>query len=158
MGDPRIARTEIGLSDTEPNSPDPVLETYFRQQLELLYADPFQGLAANDATKLGKHDEVTVEQAQCEGEEVYEFRLFTTSSALGPASLGGGDFSHRIALRSPSPAGGGSRFTARGRPDEYYFAGHAGLELAEQYLEAAVSGQDIIDGLKMKWVCCFVLG
>lgn len=157
MDDHSIDRTDIGLSTTGPNSPDPVLAAYFRQQLEQLYADPSPALVANDATESGDAGGATVEQIQGEDEDEYDFRLFARPSTSGPASVGTNNVAQRIALRSPSPAGGESGFTCEGRPTEYYFAGHTGAELAEQYYRAAVSDQDVVEGLKMRWVCGFAL-
>lgn len=151
MDDHNIDRIDIGLSATGPNSPDPVLAAYFRQQLEQLYADPSPALVANDATESGDVGGTTVEQIQGEDEEEYDFRLFARPSTSGPASVGTNNVAQRIALRSPSPAGGESGFTCEGRPTEYYFAGHTGAELAEQYYRAAVSDQDVVEGLKMRW-------
>ena len=152
MDDHSIGRADIESPTFEANSPDPVLETYFRQQLEQLYAGSSQALAASDGTEVDNHGETTVEHVPGEAEEEYEFRLFTRPSASGPALVGANNVPQRIALRSPSPAGRESGFTCGRRPDEYYFAGHTGAELAEQYARAAVSGQNIIEGLKIRWV------
>ena len=146
-----IGRAEIESSTTEPNSPDPILETYFRQQLEQLYADPSQAFIANDRTEFNNHDNATVEKVQGEVEGEYDFRLFTKPS------VGASNVPQRIALRSPSPARGVSGFTTSGRPDKYYFAGHTHAELSREYERAAVSGQDVIEGLRIRWVCCFAL-
>lgn len=157
MGDRSIGRAEIESSTTEPNSPNPVLETYYRQQLEQLYADSSQALPANDIKELGNIAGATPEQVQGEDEEEYEFRLFTRPSAPGPTSAGASNVLQRIALRSPSPASDIPAFVNGRRPDEYYFAGDTGGELAEQFAQAAVSGQDIMEGLKIRWVYYFVL-
>lgn len=157
MVDRSIGRTDLVSPISEPNSPDPVLESYFRQQLEQLYADPSQALATNDGTEVDQIRGASVEQVQTEDREEYDFRLFTRPHASGTASVGASNGPQRIAIRSPSPAGGESGFTSAGRPDNYYFAGDTGAELAEQYARAAVSGQDIVEGLKMRWVCRFVL-
>lgn len=151
MDNRSIGRADIETSTTEPKSPNPVLETFYRQQLEQLYADPSQTLAS-DGTDHGNVGGATVEQVQGEDEEEYDFRLFTRPSASGPASVGASNILQRIALRSPSPASGESGFTSGRRPDKYYFAGDTGRELTEQYERAAVSGQDIIEGLKIRWV------
>lgn len=155
MEDRCIDRTELDSPTSAPNSPDPVLESYFRQQLEQLYADPSQPLPTNDETELLEPVETTVEQVQGKDEEEYDFRLFKRVS--GPASVGARTEPQRITLGSSSPPGGESGFTSGGRSDKYYFTGDTGAELAEQYARAAVSGQDIIEGLKMRWVCCSVL-
>lgn len=157
MGDRSIGRADIESSTTEPNSPNPALETYYRQQLEQLYAEPSEAVAANDGAELGNIGGATTESVQGEDEEEYDFRLFKRPSELGPASVGASNVLQRIALRSPSPASGESAFANGRRPDEYYFTGDTGRELAEQYAQAAVSGQDIMEGLKMRWVGCCVL-
>ena len=157
MGDRSIGRADIESSTTELNSPNPALETYYRHQLEHLYAEPSEALAVNDAAESGNIDGATTEQAEGEDEEEYDFRLFKRASEPGPASVGASNVLQRIALRSPSPAGGESAFINGRRPDKYYFAGDAGRELAEQYAQAAVSGQDIMEGLKMRWVRYLVL-
>ena len=157
MGDRSIGRADLESSTTEPDSPNPDLETYYRQQLEQLYTDPSQALAANDGTELGHLVGATAELVQGKDEEEYDFRLFTRPSASGPASAGASNVLQRIALRSPSPTSGGSAFVDGRRPDSYYFAGDTGGELAAQYAQAAVSGQDIMQGLKMRWVHRFVL-
>ena len=153
MGDRSIVRIDLESSTSEPNSPDPALESYFRQQLEQLYADPSQALAASDGTQKGKNDQAIAENTQDDDDEEYEFRLFRRPLVSGPALIGTSSGPQRIALRSPSPAGDGLHFVNGGRPDEYYFSGDTSAELAEQYAQAAVSGQDIISGLKLRWVC-----
>ena len=153
MGDRNIGRMDRESSTSEPNSPDSVLESYLRQQLEKLYADPSEALAASDGTQKDKNDQAIAENAQGDDDDKeYEFHLFRRSLVSGPA-LNGTSGPQRIALRSPSPAGDGPHFVNGGRPDEYYFSGNTSAELAEQYAQAAVSEQDIISGLKIRWVC-----
>lgn len=156
--DDRSISLDLESPTSDPNSPDPILESYFRQQLQQLYADPSQPLATNVQTESVKLGGATVEQVQGEDEEEYDFRLFKRPLASGPASVGASTGPQRIALRSPSPADGELGFTSGGRPEKYYFAGDVGSELAGQYARAAVSGQDIIEGLKMRWVCCLYSG
>lgn len=152
MGDRSIGRADIESSTTEPNSPNPALETYYRQQLEQLYAEPSEALAVNDAIESGNIGGATIQQVPGEDEEEYDFLLFKRPSEPGLASVGASNVLQRIALRSPSPARGESAFANGGRPDKYYFAGDTGRELAEQYAQTAVSGHDIMEGLKMRWV------
>lgn len=148
-----IECTELESPTTEANSPDPVLESYYLQQLQQQYADPSQALAPHGGAELDTTHEAASEKAQCERVEEYDFRLFTRPSALGPASVGTGNGPQRVTLSSPSPVGDALGLTSRGRPDEYYFSGATSPELAEQYTRAAVSGQEIMEGLKMRWVC-----
>ena len=153
MGDHSVGRIDLESSTSEPNSPDPVLKSYFRQQLEKLYADPSQALAASDGTQKDKNEQAITENAQDDDDEEYEFHLYRRTLVSGPALNGTSSGPQRIALRSPSPAGDGLYFVNGGRPDGYYFSGGTSAELAEQYAQAAVSGQDIISGLKVRWVC-----
>ena len=148
-----IHRTDLESPTTQQSSPDPVLESYFRQKLQQLFPDPSQGLAANDGTEVDKICGGTIEQTLGDKEEKYAFRLFTRPSASGPASVGTSKDPRQITIRSPSPAGGDLTLTCRGRPENYYFTGDTSPELAEQYVQAAVSGQDIIEGFQMRWVC-----
>ncbi len=146
MPDRSIDRTALESPTTEPSSPDPVLESRFRQQLEQRYADPLDASVGNDGTDV----DGAVEQAPSDREE-YDFRLFARP-AVAPTGA------QRITLRSASPAAGReSGLTGSGRPDGYYFTGATGPELAEQYARAAVSSGDVIEGLGVRWVCCFVL-
>ena len=151
-----IGRIHLESSTAQPNCPDPVLESYFRQRLEQLYAAPSPTLAAHDESKLDSLGGATVENAQGEDEEEYDFRLFTRPS--GTASAGTSNVPQRIALRSSSPADGKLGFANGGRADGYYFAVQTDAELAEQYARAAVSGQGIIEGLKMRWVFSLAFG
>ena len=153
MEDRSIDRTNLESSVTEPNSPDPALESFYRQQLQQLYAEPSLAFAADGGTELDTVCGAAAEQLQGDEEDGYEFHLFTRSSALGLASVGTSKGPQRIALRSPSPADSGLGFKSRGRPDSYYFTGDTGLELAKQYAQAAVSGQNVIESLKSSWVC-----
>ena len=154
MDDHSIGRADLESLITEQNSPDPVLESYFRQQLQQRYADPSQALAASGGTEIDTAHGAISEQPQSDKGEVYDFPLFARPSASGPASVGLNNGPQRITLRSPSPARDSLGLISGGRPDEYYFAGDTGPELTEQYTQAAVSGQDIIEGLSMRWVCC----
>ena len=152
MDDRSIDRIDLESSTPEPNSPDPDLESYFRQKLEQLYANPSQALVARDGCQ------ATAENAQDRNDKEYEFRLFRRPLVSGPALIDTSSGPQRITLRSPSPAGDGLHFVNGGRPDEYYFSGDTSSELAQQYAQAAISEQDIISGLKLRWVCWLAAG
>ena len=159
-----ITRTDLVSPDPEPNkNPDPILESYCRQRLEELYADSSSSDEALNEEKDGNEVNparraTPLEEApgdRTNGEE-YKFRLFARPPAL---SVDASSVHRRmITLRSLSPAVGGnglgrSSSASRGRPDDYYFAGETSAELAAQYAHAATSGQEIIEGLKRRWVC-----
>lgn len=153
MDDRSVERTDLESPTTEAN-PDPVLQSYYLQQLQQQYADPSQALAlaVNGGADSDAAHGAASEQAQDEKAEEYDFRLFTRTSALGTAHIGTSNGPQRVTLRSPSPVGNALVLASRGRPDEYYFAGLTSPELADQYTRAAVSGPEIIEGLKMRWV------
>lgn len=154
MEDHSIDRADLDSPTTEPNSPDPILQSYFRQQLQQRYADPSQTLTTNNGAEVDSTRGSATEQVQPDQEDAYDFRLFTRPSNSGLASIGKSSAPQRITLKSPSPAAGGLDPESGGRPDTYYFTGDTGSELAEQYARAAVSGEDVDEGLKMRWVCC----
>ena len=153
MDDRSIDRTNLESPVTEPNSPDPALESFYRQQLQQLYADPSLAFAAHGGTESDTACGAAAEQIQGDESDGYEFHLFTRSFASGLVSVGTSNGPQRITLRSPSPADDGLGFTSGGRPDNYYFTGDTGVELAKQYTQAAVSGQDVIEGFRRSWVC-----
>ena len=157
MNDHSIDRTNLESPVTEPSSPDLALESFYRQQLRQLYADPSPAFAAHGETESDTACAAAAEQIQRDDPDGYEFRLFTRSSAWGQASVGTSNDPQRITLRSPSPADGGLGFKIGGRPDNHYFTGDTGPELAKQFAQAAVSGQDVIDGLKRSCVCYMCL-
>ena len=153
MDERSIDRTNLESPVIEPNSPDLALESFYRQQLQQLYADPSLAFAAHGGTESDTACGATAKRIQDDDADDYEFHLFTRSSALGLASVGKSNGPQRITLRSPSPADGGLGFESGGRPDNYYFTGDTSLELAKQYTQTAMSGQDVIEGLKRSWVC-----
>ena len=153
MDERSIDRTNLESPVTEPNSPDPAFESFYRQQLQQLYADPSLAFTAHGGTESDTACDTAAEQIQGDEADGYEFHLFTRSFASGLASVGTSNGPQRITLRSPSPADHDLGFTSGGRPDNYYFAGNTGVELAKQYTQAVVSGQDVIEGLKRSWVC-----
>ena len=85
-----------------------------------------------------------------EDTEEYEFRLFSGSNAADTVH---GKTLQRIAIRSPSPFNGDPGFVIPQRPSEYYFTGKLDVSCEEEFLAAAVSGDEVLKGLGVKWVC-----
>lgn len=79
-------------------------------------------------------------------EDAFQFRLFSKKAALDPEA-------QRIVLRSPTPTNQNPGFLVPSRPDSYYFTNASSIEKLQQYQQAAVTGDDIIKGLKYIWVC-----
>lgn len=81
--------------------------------------------------------------------EAFEFPLFSKKSASAP----GNTSFQRIILRSPTPTNQNPGFLKSQRPVAYYFTDVISPVKAEQYQSAAMTGEDIIAGLKTRWVC-----
>ena len=93
-----------------------------------------------------------VEQNTSHEDEAYSFRLFAKSGVPGPQE-GEEQGPPKISLRSPSPASGEPGFVHTERSVTYYFTGETSAERAEQYRIAAVSGEQLLQGLGTRWVC-----
>lgn len=76
-------------------------------------------------------------------EDEFEFRLFATPGKPTTAV--------RVRVRSPTPAHGEPGFVQPRRSDGYYFTG-SNNEKAEQYRDAAVTGEELVKGLRVRWV------
>lgn len=153
----RVSREDFGVdADSARSSPvDEALEARFREQFQDLYDTPVVGIApvdediAVDDAGVRPLDAVDDEQV-----EDYEFRLFSGSNSKEAATSNGAV--QRIAIRSPTPTSGDPGFVNPRRPDNYYFTGPLDSERAEQIAAAAISGEEIFQGLKLKWVRAIV--
>lgn len=137
-------------SSDESNSHDPELEARFREQLSRSYDESVQ-VEDKDRDGSRSGNGVLAKEVDNEDEEVYEFRLFKKPSGPEISNRSHHIF-QKIALRSPTPESGEPGFLKPRRPDNYYFTGDANAELVEQYQRAAVSGAEILEGLKARWV------
>jgi len=81
----------------------------------------------------------------------YEFRLFA-KPAKGTAQEKIGNTLQKIALRSPTPADRDPGFMQARRPDSFYFTGRGNPEQAKRFQESAVSAEDIMKNVSMRWV------
>lgn len=139
-----VQRSEIASrsSSTEPSA----LDAASREQLEESYHQKLRDWCVNENeldTKMGAAGgDVIVEPC----EDAFEFRLFSKKSALVPGA-------QRIVLRSPTPTNQNPGFLVPSRPDSYYFTNASSIEKIQQYQQAAVTGDDIMKGLKDIWVC-----
>ena len=122
-----------------------------REQLRSIYETPtaritdVDGDVALDDVSIGLGD-----AAEGNGVEDYEFRLFS-GPRKGKAANSDGAI-QRIAIRSPTPISGDPGFVIPRRPDSYYFTGPLNGVRAEQIAAAAISGEEIVKGLNLKWV------
>jgi len=150
-----VRRTDLeSRSSSEGRcSPDPTLETRFRAQLQQSYAEEHQQVGLKDVewSSQGKLSSI-VEPPRDEDEAAYEFRLFAGSSGIGPSKSQGNGL-QRITLRSPTPLNGEPGFIRPQRPEGYYFTGPGSVEQTERFSAAAVSGEQVLEGLKTRWVC-----
>lgn len=84
-------------------------------------------------------------------EASYEFRLFARPSASGLATDERNELP-RVALRSPTPLNSEPGLINPQRAEDYYFTGKTSAEQAEQFARAAVSGEQVLENLGMRWV------
>ena len=87
------------------------------------------------------------EQAESENADEYEFQLFSKHNQPSQSSI-----KSKVILRSPSPSPENADFINFRRPDTYYFTGQLKREVQEQYEEAAISPQLLLQGLDSRWV------
>lgn len=86
--------------------------------------------------------------------EAFEFRLFSKQSASKSSAFNEQN-SRTIVLRSPTPTNTSPGFLIARRPDAYYFMDVAGAQEKKRFENTAVSGEQILMGLKDTWVCAY---
>ena len=86
-------------------------------------------------------------------EEAFTFRLFARK--LGAPTLSSNECSDppKVVLRSPAPENRSPQFLVSRKSDSHYFTGRFDTAKAEQYREAVVTGEDIIERSRQRWVC-----
>lgn len=138
-----VQRSEIAsrCSSIEPSA----LDAASRKQLEDSYhqklRDWFVHKNELDTRSGAAGGDVILEPC----EDAFQFRLFSKKAALFPEA-------QRIVLRSPTPTNQNPGFLVPSRPDSYYFTNALNIEKIQQYQQAAVTGDDIMKGLKDIWV------
>lgn len=139
-----VQRSEIA-SSTEPSTLD-ALDDASREQLEKSYHRKLRDWCVSE-NELDKETGAAAEDVIVEpSDETFQFRMFAKKSTLIPEV-------QRIILRSPTPTNQNPGFLVPSRPDSYYFANASSIEKTQEYEQAAVTGDDIIKGLKDVWVC-----
>ena len=159
VADPAFSTHSVRRGDLEsqgtpsaPSSPNQNLETRFREQLEQLYhLEDHSSETAIAANILNGNGVPPKESLQDENNKLYDFRLF--AKPIGKEESRGvrSDIA-RIALRTPSPLNGEPGFINPHRPEGYYFTKHPNAEEVQRFHQAAISGEDILEGLRTGWV------
>lgn len=142
-------------SQTPPHDdgdPDTTLEAQFRDQVERSYFPDSFATDTDDQDILRGCDAAALGQPLQKDDEAYTFRLFARRKPSGPSDEEYRGF-QKIVLGSPSPASGEPGFVNPERALAYYFTGTTSAGQAEQYRKAAVSGEQLLQGLKTRWVC-----
>lgn len=120
--------------------------TFINQQrdwsLNVQNADPLQTAA----------DSLDVHQ---DHPDAFEFRLFFSKKSASKSSVSNEQASRKILLRSPTPTNTIPGFMIARRLDAYYFTDVASAQMKEQFESTAVSGEEIMKGLKDTWVCAY---
>ena len=146
-----IGRLELSSCSPsiERSSPSPSLEKRLKEQLVAIYGTTSLDGRNGDGSSDQAATDTSVVKAEENNEDEYEFRLFAKPSTKSTEST----TATRIVIRSPTPVHGEPGFVKPRRPDTYYFAGYAHGELMEHYRSAAVTGEHIVEGLNVPWVC-----
>ena len=148
-----MARSELEteVSSEDDDSIDHALEAQFRDYFEPQYVNGTTQSQGPEANRVEDASSNLVEQDLNDEDEGYSFRLFARPVVPGlPEGKEQGP--QKISLRSASPVGGDPGFVNAERPATYYFTGETGEERADQYRRAAVSGEQLLQGLKTRWV------
>lgn len=150
----RVARAALDSqsSSDDDGNPDPALKARFRDQAERSYADGGSKTEIHDQGIPEDLDTAAVGRPVKEDEEVYTFRLFARPKKSG-LSKSKDKGIQKVTLRSPSPASGEPGFVNPRRQSAYYFTGTASIEQAQQYSKATISNEQLLQGLKTRWVC-----
>ena len=150
----RVTRADLNIEafSEDDDSIDHALEAQFRDFFESQYVNGTSQSQDSDANRVKDASSRSVEQDPNHEDEAYRFRLFAKPEVPGlrEAQEHG---PQRISLKSPSPASGEPGFVNPERPATYYFTGETSAERAEQYRTAAVSGEQLLQGLGTRWVC-----
>ena len=146
------AELEIEAFSEDDDSVDHALEAQFRDYFEPQDVNGTSQSQDSDAKRVEDASSCLVEQNANHEDEAYSFRLFAKPGVPGLPE-GEEQSPQRISLRSPSPASGEPGFVNTERPATYYFTGETSAERAEQYRIAAVSGEQLLQGLGRRWVC-----
>ena len=145
-----MARADLrSESSDEYQNPDPTVEARLRGKFEQSYV-LLQQEGVDEATVADRN--TSARGRPIAQEDVYSFRLFATPTRSG-FSESKVEGMQRIALKSPSPARDEPGFVNPQRADTHYFTGNTSAKQTEQYRKAAVSAEQLLQGLKTKWVC-----
>ena len=151
---PRVARADLNVEafSDDDDSVDHALEAQFRDHFEPQYVNGTSQSQDPDTNRAEGAVICSVEHNSNNEDEAYSFRLFAKPGVPGLRE-GEEQGPQKISLRSPSPASGEPGFVNTERPATYYFTGETSAERAEQYRIAAVSGEQLLQGLGTRWVC-----
>ena len=152
-----VRRSEIySRSSSVERSPIDPNELLLRERLEKTFINQQQDWSSNVQNEPLETAAETIDVHQ-DDPDVFEFRLFSKKFA-SKSSPPSEQVSRKIVLRSPTPTNTSSGFMIARRPDAYYFTDVASAQEKEQFESTAVSGEEIMNGLKDTWVCaCRVL-
>src|SRR6266516_4384175 len=148
-----VRRADLYTPPSSPQSQE--TDTEAEALIELKFREQFgyDRYTREDSLSV-THQPVVVKQDDDNNNDALEFRLF-----LGTPNISGiaGEITtkksiHKITLRSPSPVGAEGGFVVPHRPLEYYFATNTAAEAKERFLNAAISGEDILKSAESIWV------
>ena len=131
-----VSRADL-LPDSSSSEPTSPVTDLYTKGLSHQYGT----LQISNKSSEQQHDLRAIDHDD-DGEEAVDFRLFA-STKEHPST--------RIVLRSPTPQRGETGFVIAQRPHGRYFTGKTTQAKSEQYRQAAISGEEVIAGLKTKY-------
>ena len=137
------------LRSESPSSEHPNLDLRweYREYLTRHYTAPSEPAIYDLDCKDEESKSKDPEQVESKDSKEYEFQLFSKPKQATQSII-----TNKVILSSPSPPSKSPGFINGRRPDAYYFTGQLKSELKEQYQEAAISSQQLLQGLDSKWV------
>ena len=177
MTNHRVRRSEL-LEDSSrsSSSPPPPPATTLTQEeqhsrqphFDLDFVDISHETLTPDAASNARPPQPTLDSADAEGSEAFEFRLFSTGPLVAhgtvqalhdettPAPPIANACIHRISIRSPTPlsSAGDGAFIVPYRPQAYYFTNNT-TDAARKaaYTDAAISSGEVLERAKeSRWV------
>ncbi len=146
----RVRRADLASrqSSVGTGSENVELEARFRQQVQHTHeTSPQIGISAQGPSQ----DEGQSGQVVDEDPVEYDFRLFS-KPAVSSRQEDSAKHIQKIALRSPTPDVSESGFVTAQRPNNFYFTGAPSPCRVQKYSEIAISGEDVLRGLKIRHV------
>jgi hypothetical protein len=131
-----------------PSSPEAEENAEVAALIELKFKEQFEyDVGTQDGAPSVTHQSRSVKQSDDINDETLEFRLFSGVSEKPSGSAASASI-RKVLLKSPSPVSAEGGFVVPHRPLRYYIAANATADAKEGFLNAAISGEDVLKSAK----------